>query len=111
MKPYSKSLSSAEYNKLENSNAFGPHVARARRRVHLDHSKTYSLINGWTAERLSHVVTLGRPSVPHTFVEWCDNHCKGKWSWWFDDDHAYIGFEKRYEAFVFKLAMPLGGSS
>ena len=75
-----------------------------------DHSKTYSLIDDWEAKRLPYVATIQKPGVPHTLVQWCENNCTGKWSWWFDDDYAYIGFEKRIEAFIFKLVMPLGGS-
>ena len=75
-----------------------------------NYTKCYSLIDNWTAERLPYVATLAKPGVPHPLVEWCENNCQGKWSWWFDEYHAYIGFEDRYEAFMFKLLMPLGGS-
>ncbi len=75
-----------------------------------NYNKTYSLIDDWEAERLPYVATIQKPGVPHTLVQWCETNCIGKWSWWFDDDHAYIGFEKRVEAFIFKLVMPLGGS-
>lgn len=75
-----------------------------------DHSKTYSLIDDWEAKRLPYVATIQKPGVPHTLVQWCENNCTGKWSWWFDEYRAYIGFEYPHEAFIFKLTMPLGGS-
>ena len=83
---------------------------KSSRDIHKDYQRTYSLIEGWEARRLPYVATLQKPGVPHTFVEWCQNNCQGKWSWWFDERHAYIGFEHPDEAFNFKLIKPLGGS-
>jgi|TARA_Y100000310_G_scaffold344709_1_gene458945 hypothetical protein len=41
--------------------------------------------------------------VPHTYVEWCDDNCYGKWSWHFDDDYGYISFDSAMDVILFKL--------
>ena len=49
-------------------------------------------------------------------IEWCENNCKKKWGWWFEDDgtlnppnhwehqRAYMSFESKQEAMAFWLA-------
>ena len=53
-------------------------------------------------------------------VEWCQLNCKGKWGWWFEandsydpvsynweDQNAYMSFEKKKDATRFWLAVGL----
>jgi len=80
-----------------------PHKPVSRRQV-------YSWIKDWEPIKLPIAIKLDRPGVPHNWVEWCSENCEGKWSWWFEegtwDDMAYIGFELKEEAVLFKLIFP-----
>ena len=52
-------------------------------------------------------------------IEWCQINCKGKWGWWFEgkdtytvahnweDQNAYMSFEKKKDATRFWLAVGL----
>jgi hypothetical protein len=51
-------------------------------------------------------------------IEWCQEHCEGKWGWWFDqndlydpmrhnweEQDSYMSFEKKIDASRFWLAI------
>jgi len=44
------------------------------------------------------------PTIEHELIEWCDVNCQGPWAWWFDANHAYIGFASQEEQLLFKLS-------
>ena len=63
----------------------------------------YSWIEDWDPIKLQYNVKMRDNGVSHTYVEWCDDNCKGKWSWHFDEDYGYISFEKAADVILFKL--------
>lgn len=44
------------------------------------------------------------PCIPVELVNWCENNCQGKWSWWFDNANGYIGFKLQEDLVFFKLS-------
>ena len=63
----------------------------------------YSWIEDWDPIKLQYNVKMRDNGVPHTYVEWCDDNCKGNWSWHFDEDYGYISFDFAIDVILFKL--------
>ena len=40
--------------------------------------------------KYEHEVQLNDPAVPLTLVQWCGEHIKHKWGWYFKKEKAYI---------------------
>ena len=68
-----------------------------------DYSKIYSWINDWEPVKLQYNVRMESNGVPQVYCQWCNENCKGKWSWWFDEDYGYISFENAFDFVLFKL--------
>ena len=66
-------------------------------------NKIYSWIEDWEPVKLQYNVRMDSDGVPHPYVEWCDENCKGKWCWYFTEDYAYISFEHAIDIILFKL--------
>lgn len=80
-------------------------------RRYWDRAKTHSFWAGGTPrpEDLPHVVSLapasdGMPAVPYEHADWCRNNCRHPWAWWFDEDHAYMGFADVDECLLYSLS-------
>lgn len=65
-------------------------------------------------------VDMNNNGIPGECIEWCQEHCEGKWGWWFEqtdlystawhnweDQRAYMSFQKKKEATRFWLAIGL----
>ena len=63
----------------------------------------YSWIEDWKPTKLQYTVKMKDAGVPSPYVEWCNDNCKGKWSWYFDENYGYLSFEKAIDAILFKL--------
>jgi len=66
-------------------------------------NRIYSWIIGWAPVKLQYNVRMEDNGVPHSYCQWCDENCKGKWSWWFDSTYGYISFENGIDVILFKL--------
>lgn len=77
---------------------------------HWDHARTYSY---WSSASprpvdLPHVASWPAedgmlPGIPRSHAEWCRDHCSHPWAWWFDEEHAYIGFADACEFTLYRL--------
>ena len=67
------------------------------------HRNIYSWIEDWEPTKLQYNVRMKDAGVPHPYVEWCNDNCKGKWSWYFDEYYGYVSFEKAIDVILFKL--------
>ena len=65
-------------------------------------------------------VDMNNNGIPGECIEWCQQHCEGKWGWWFEqtdlystawhnweDQRAFMSFQRKKEATKFWLAIGL----
>ncbi len=45
------------------------------------------------------------PCIEQELITWCENNCYHTWAWWFDANHAYIGFASQEELMQFRLSI------
>lgn len=45
-----------------------------------------------------------QPGIPMSHTEWCRDHCRYAWAWWFDEEFAYMGFSDQNEFMLYRLS-------
>ena len=71
-------------------------------------------------QRYKYNVDMNSNGIPGECIEWCQVNCEGKWGWWFEqtdlygtawhnweEQRAYMSFQKKKEATRFWLAIGL----
>lgn len=69
-------------------------------------------------KQFDHNIDMNSNGIMGECIEWCQEHCEGKWGWWFDqkelynpnwhnweEQDSYMSFEKKTDATKFWLAI------
>lgn len=69
-------------------------------------TRTVYTLGSSEAEIQPHSVSLNKKSISYQSVDWCDENCKGKWSWWFDEAlYCHLTFELESDLVMWSLSM------
>lgn len=56
------------------------------------------------SEQIPHTIVYPTGQIPIAHPEWCRDHCRATWGWWFDDRQGYLGFKDPNEMMWFRMA-------
>ena len=65
----------------------------------------YTLANRFEPEIFQYRVQMESDAIPGGTIEWCLSNCTGKWSWYFDNNFAWLSFEDSMDHLFFCCKM------